>query len=219
MKARRANYDDELHGQAKARSTEPIEERTQSFAPSATPLRDDAQIPQGPPSQYAPANEALAFGCVVVGRDTQVSGTLQVPGTLRVEGRMAGRVEADEVIILSGGTISGEITCGHAVIFGTFRGDLDCTEELVVMRDAVVEGDLRYYKLVRAETGARLNCTLNYCEEPAPIHNMAPAMDRITPNFDNLPPGLEKEDHELAKEVLPLPTTLMSRLFGSSKPH
>lgn len=217
MKATRAHYNDELQGQTKARAAEQADERPHSFVPAPSPLHDDMQPTQGPPPHYAPANEALAFGCVVIGRDTQVSGALQVPGTLRVEGRMAGRVEADEVIILSGGTISGEITCGHAAIFGTFRGEIDCTEELVVMRDAVVEGDLRYYKLVRIETGARLNCTLNYCEEPAPIHNMAPAIDRITPNLDNLPPGLEMEGDESAKGGVSSPTTLMSRLFGSSK--
>lgn len=217
MKARRANYDEELPGQSQARAGLPAEERPFGFVTPTATIPAESQSQPPPPPQYVPANEALAFGCVVIGRDTQVVGTLYVPGTIRVEGRMSGKVEAAEVIILRGGTISGEITCGQAIIQGTFKGDVDCTEQLSIMGGAVVEGDLRYYRLVRVEAGARLNCSLKYCEEPAPMHNMAPALDRITPNFDNPPPGLEKDDHELAKEVLPLPTTLMSRIFGAGR--
>lgn len=82
--------------------------------------------PNNAMAPQAPANEPLAFGCLVVARDAHVTGVLAVPGSLRVEGRIDGEIDAAEVIVLPGGSIVGELRCGSANIQGTVRGVLRC---------------------------------------------------------------------------------------------
>lgn len=169
--------------------------RTGTMAPEAQSLESDL-----PP----PANEPLAYGCLVVGRDTHVTGSLSVPGTLRVEGRIDGEIEAGEIIVLSGGTIVGNVACDVGTIHGTLSGTLRCREQLVVMADATLEGDLVYHKDLRAEAGARLNCTLSYRSDPAP----APIHRVVT---------LEREEVRHAEEHTSQRASLMTRLFGAEK--
>lgn len=151
-----------------------------------------------------PANEPLAYGCLVVGRDTHVTGSLSVPGTLRVEGRVDGEIEAAEIIVLSGGTVVGNVSCEMGTIHGTLSGTLWCSDKLVIRAGATLEGDLTYHKDFRAEAGALLNCNLLYRNEPAP----APIHRAVT--FD-------REEIRYVEEHTQQRTSLMTRLFGTEK--
>lgn len=151
-----------------------------------------------------PANEPLAFGCLVVGRDAHFSGSVSVPGMLRVEGRIDGEIEAVELTVLPGGTIVGNVTCNVAVIHGTFSGTLDCAEQVVLVETAMIEGELTYHKDIQARSGARLNCTVTYRSEPLPIHRIAP-----TDREEQRLPTIDKDQQQR--------TSLMTRMFGTPR--
>lgn len=159
---------------------------------------------QDPPPLPPPANEALAFGCLVVGRDAHFTGSLTVPGTLRVEGRIDGEIEAHELTVLPGGMIVGNVTCNVAIIHGTLSGTLVCAEQAVLVETALMEGELTYHKDIEARPGALLNCTVTYRSELLPIHRIAPT-DREETRLH----AAEKEQQQR--------TSLMTRIFGTPR--
>jgi cytoskeletal protein CcmA (bactofilin family) len=154
-------------------------------------------------TQPAPANEPLAFGCLVVGRDTYVTGVLAVPGTLRIEGRVEGEIEAAEVIVLPGGSIVGELRCDSANIRGTVRGVLFCIERLNIEAQALVEGEVFYHKSLRVEAGATLNCSVSSQDDSAQVPRTRLSIEPNKP----APPDESQNDK----------VSLMSRMFGSTK--
>lgn len=167
---------------------------------SETDWSQQHSVPQQPPS-----NEPLAFGCLVVGRDVHVTGALSVPGSLRVEGRIDGEVEANELVILSGGTIVGDVVCDLAILHGTLSGTLQCAERLTVLSMATVEGEIVYHKELRVDSGAHLNCAVKFRSEPLPIHRAQPT---------------EREAHRPLAAQIPAEhqrASLMSRVFGASR--
>ena len=179
-------------------------------AGAETNLRSVRRSESSPPEAAPPleaANEALAFGCLVVGRDAHFAGALVVPGSLRVEGRIDATVEANDVTVLPGGMIVGEVICVNALVYGTLKGEIRCSERLSVATGGVVEGDIHYFNDLCVESGAILNCRLNFSEEPAPIHTLSASRESV-------PPALRAE---LDPELAPLSASLIARLFGSSK--
>lgn len=211
MNPQRAEYD-ELQGHTRAAVS--ADER--AFSPAPASPSPNAHTPP-PPLHQAPANEALAFGCLVVGRDVNIAGTLSVPGGVQVEGRIDGKVEATEIFVLPGGMLVGEVSCAHAIISGTFKGQLHCTEQLSIMRNAQVEGELHYFKDICVEAGATLNCTVRFREDPAPIHSITPNLDKIAPLVRSTTTFLAANERALVRDVVSMPSSLMTRLFGSSK--
>lgn len=202
-----------------------VEPRDERPAPAAASLgtlhgADRPAKPAPAPPPPTPANEALAYGCLVVGKDVHVAGSLTIPGSVRVEGRIDGKIDAGEVVVLAGGTIIGEIYCAQATLHGTVRGEIHCTERLTITANAIVEGEVHYYRDIAVASGAHsLNCTLTFREDPAPLHNMAPTLDKLAPIFDKSPPVDGTGERDLARELLPSQSSLMSRLFGSGKTH
>jgi len=221
MQAKRAEFGLE----SDARAGVAVEPRDESSAQAAASIgtlygadRPAKPAPTAPPQ--SPANEALAFGCLVVGKDVHVAGSITVPGIVRVEGRIDGKIDASEVVVLASGTIIGEIYCALATLHGTVRGEIHCTERLSITANAAVEGELHYYRDIAVASGAHsLNCALTFREDPAPLHNMAPTLDKLAPIFDKNPPVDGKDERDLARELLPSQNSLMSRLFGSSKTY
>lgn len=218
MQAKRAEFGLDSDARVAAAAIAAVEPRDERPAPAAASLgtlhgADRPAKPAPAPSPPTPANEALAYGCLVVGKDVHVAGSLTVPGSVRVEGRIDGKIDAGEVVVLAGGTIIGEIYCAQATLHGTVRGEIHCTERLTITANAVVEGELHYYRDIAVASGAHsLNCTLTFREDPAPLHNMAPALDKLAP-VDGT------GERDLARELLPSQSSLMSRLFGSGKTH
>lgn len=204
MKAKRADYGSEDQGVAYIPTqfaaaggtayAPPGEGSAGGFAPEP-PQTAAAALPP-------PANEPLAYGCLVVGRDTHVNGVLSVPGTLRVEGRIDGEIEATEVVVLSGGVIIGNVTCEAGRIHGTLSGTLRCSEDLVILPNAVVEGEIDYRKDLRVEPGAQLNCTVRYRSDMTPLPRMAPA---------------DREDERRTEDYRQQRASLLTRIFGAEK--
>lgn len=169
--------------------------------------------------QQTSANEEFAFGCLLIGRDVNLTGTVSVPGTLRLEGRIDGKVEAAELIVLPGGVLVGDASCARALVGGALKGQIHCTEQLNILSNAQVDGEIHYYKDIRVETGATLNCVVSFSEAPAPLHGIAPSLDKITPLVQSTTTFLAASERELVRDVVPMPASLMTRLFGSHKTH
>lgn len=217
MKAKLVDFEPENSGIADTRpssASDRREDRTLGWNASAATEREESKAVETPPRQ-APANEALAFGCLVVGRDVKVAASVTVPGSVRVEGRIDGRVEAAEIIVLPGGMLVGEAYCVQAVVHGTLRGEIHCAEQLTVLADANIEGEVNYAKDLLVEAGAILNCTVSYRDEPTPIRNIIPALDEIAHTANGS--AQFSGERELARDAVPLPASFMKRLLGSSK--
>lgn len=229
MKAKRTEYD--LDEDERSQFTPPPyelrdERGAASTAAHAATNRFRPSEPQSAEAPQPAANEALAFGCLVVGRDAHFAGTLDVPGVLHVEGRVDATIKATEIKVLPGGTLVGEASCVEAQVHGTLKGGISCSERLAVLAGAIVEGDIHYFRDLCVESGAKLNCTLNFHPDPAPIQPAplqpaAPILDSLADIRHRSPPGFpedwREDKRELAREIAPLPASLMSRLFGSNK--
>lgn len=150
----------------------------------------------------SPANEPLAFGCLVIGKDVMVSGSISAPGSVRVEGRIDGEIEAADVLVLLGGTVVGEVVCETSTIDGTLRGSVVCSEQMMVSSSAKIEGDLQYHKELVVKAGAQINAMVNHRADPAPLHRV------IAP---------EKNEHRVISEQREARASLMARMFGSTK--
>jgi len=214
MKVRRIDHDDEPQGLDSPRFADPADGRPFGVIPPPSGSQNVAS-----PIEQAPANEEFAFGCLFIGRDVNLTGTVSVPGTLRVEGRVDGKVEAAEIIVLPGGILVGEASCTRALLGGTLKGQIHCTEQLNILSTAQVEGEINYYKDIRVDAGATLNCVVTFSEAPAPMHGIAPSLDKIAPLVQSTTTFLAASERELVRDVVPMPASLMTRLFGSHKTH
>lgn len=207
MKAKRADYRFDDPGVEYATTSSALEEPGEpaSVMKSAVAQERFAALvdANNAPAQPVPANEPLAFGCLVVGRDAHLTGVLTVPGMLRVEGRVDGEIDAAEVIVLPGGTIVGELRCDSASIRGTVRGVLRCIERLNIEAQALVEGDVFYHKSLCVEAGATLNCSASYQDDSAQLPRTRLPIEPSKPT----PPDEGNSDK----------VSLMSRMFGSTK--
>jgi cytoskeletal protein CcmA (bactofilin family) len=207
MKAKRADYRFDTPGieypATPSAFEEPREAETVSTPAGAQERFTALADPNNAMAPQAPANEPLAFGCLVVGRDAHVTGVLAVPGTLRVEGRIDGEIDAAEVIVLAGGSIVGELRCDSANIQGTVRGVLRCIEHLDIKGRALVEGDVFYHKGLCVEAGATLNCSMTYQDDSTQV-------PRTRLPIEPSRPAPHDEGH--SDKV-----SLMSRMFGSTK--
>lgn len=207
MKAQRADYRFDTPGinypATPSAFEEPRESETVSTPAGARERFTALADPNNAMAPQAPANEPLAFGCLVVGRDAHVTGVLAIPGILRVEGRVDGEIDAAEVIVLPGGIIVGELRCDSANIQGTVRGVLRCIERLNIEAQALVEGDVFYHKSLCVEAGATLNCSVSYQDDSA---------QRPRTRLPIEPSKLTPPDEGHSDKV-----SLMSRMFGSTK--
>ena len=97
----------------------------------------------------------------VIGADTVVSGEVHATQDLVVHGRVDGAIRADAVLFIEAdGVVEATVTANHAVIAGTFQGDLDCMEALEVTESGRIHGNVRAPRMLIAD-GAILNAEIS----------------------------------------------------------
>jgi len=123
----------------------------------------------GKKKQQKPRRPAGHFDTLVSSR-TSVEGDVTFSGGLHVDGRVKGKVIAedgsDAVLRLSEvGEITGDIVAPHVIINGTVNGDVYASNHLELAEKAAINGNV-YYNLIEMAMGATVNGNLVHQREP-----------------------------------------------------
>ncbi len=90
----------------------------------------------------------------IVGKDTVITGTVDVKGALRVDGSVKGKILcSDCVTIGSTGLVEAEIEADSAIVAGRMVGNIVASEKVELQAKCEMEGDLKTKSLV-IEQGA-----------------------------------------------------------------
>ncbi len=115
----------------------------------------------------------------IVGKDTVITGTIDVKGALRVDGTVKGKIiSSDCVTVGAGGLVEAEVEADSAVIAGHMVGDIKTTQKIELQAKCEMEGDLKTKSLV-IEQGAVFCGACN--------------MKDTKPDLGFLPPDLPKK--------------------------
>lgn len=88
----------------------------------------------------------------IIGRDTQLKGTINAGGTVRIDGQVEGEIVAKgDVVIGETGTITASLQARNATIAGTVRGNADVTDKLELTPTAKLFGDIKTGVLIIGE--------------------------------------------------------------------
>ena len=99
----------------------------------------------------------------LIGKDTTISGTLDVSGTLRVDGVVKGEVNVSDTIAIGPtGRVDANVKTKNAVVSGSLKGNIHASERIELQAKANITGDLVTKSLV-IEQGAIFhgNCKMN----------------------------------------------------------
>jgi len=90
----------------------------------------------------------------IIGKDTVITGTLDVKGALRVDGTVKGKVICSDCVTVGAtGVVEAEIEANTAIIAGHMIGNVTTTEQIELQAKCEMEGDIRAKSLV-IEQGA-----------------------------------------------------------------
>jgi cytoskeletal protein CcmA (bactofilin family) len=90
----------------------------------------------------------------IIGKDSVITGTIDVKGPLRIDGRVKGQVHSsDTVTVGATGELEAEINCKVAAIAGKVIGNVIASEKVELQAKAEITGDLKTKSLV-IEQGA-----------------------------------------------------------------
>ena len=104
----------------------------------------------------------------LIGPQVVVRGDFQFSGGLYVEGRIVGKVTANEgeravLILAENGSIEGEVRAPVVMIDGRLDGDVHATERVELASKARVQGNV-HYRIVEMSAGAQLTGRLIHAD-------------------------------------------------------
>lgn len=100
------------------------------------------------------SNEMDGSMNTIIGKDTVITGTIDVKGGLRVDGTAKGKVICDEAITIgSTGIVESEIEANTIIIAGRLIGNINAAEKVELQAKCEVEGDIHTKSLI-IEQGA-----------------------------------------------------------------
>ena len=119
----------------------------------------------------------------IIGKDTVITGTLDIKGALRVDGTVIGKViSSDCVTIGASGTVEAEIESNTAVIAGKLSGNVHATEKIELQAKCEMSGDLKTKSLV-IEQGA-IFCGACNMKEGQSEFGFAPPQVAVEPEVE-----------------------------------
>jgi len=106
----------------------------------------------------------------LIGPRVVIRGDVQFSGGLYVEGKILGKITAEEgsaavLTISEQGLIDGEVHAPVVVIAGNLHGDIHASERVELSPTAKVQGNV-YYKVVEMAAGATLTGRLIHADAP-----------------------------------------------------
>ncbi|PXX89003.1 cell shape determination protein CcmA [Marinobacter vulgaris] len=106
----------------------------------------------------------------LVSTRTTVEGDVHFSGGLHVDGKIRGRVVAEEggdavLRVSEVGSVEGDIVAPHVIINGMVHGDVYASTHLELAEKASIHGNV-YYNLIEMAMGASVNGSLVHQSEP-----------------------------------------------------
>ena len=106
----------------------------------------------------------------LIGPRVVLRGDITFSGGLYVEGKVVGKIVADEgtaavLTIAAQGSIEGEVRAPVVVIAGQLRGDVHASERVELAANARVQGNI-YYKVVEMAAGSMITGRLIHADVP-----------------------------------------------------
>ncbi len=96
----------------------------------------------------------------VIGRGSEMTGTVSSPGMIRVEGSCKGTLRSEkDVVVARDARMDGDIDAGSVVIAGTLNGTIVSRGLVALSASARVTGDIRAHSF-RMEEGAFFDGTV-----------------------------------------------------------
>jgi len=99
-------------------------------------------------------NEVDGLMNTIIGKDTVITGELNIKGALRVDGTVKGKVICSDCVTVGAtGTVEAEIEANTAIIAGHVMGNINTSEKIELQAKCEMDGDLKTKSLV-IEQGA-----------------------------------------------------------------
>ncbi len=98
-----------------------------------------------------------AFINSFIGEGTRFEGNIKLSGLLRIDGDFVGKIDTEgKVLIGKSGRAECSISARTVVIGGVVKGDIVCSEKLVILSSGIVLGNVHTPKMI-VEEGVILN--------------------------------------------------------------
>ncbi|HHW01380.1 MAG TPA: polymer-forming cytoskeletal protein [Thermoanaerobacterales bacterium] len=90
----------------------------------------------------------------ILGSGTEFNGKIKAAGILRIEGKVEGEIESTgDVIITENGVVNADIKARHAVIAGTYSGNVWLEGKIEIRSTGKVIGDIKVASIVIEDGG------------------------------------------------------------------
>ena len=132
-------------------------------------------------------NETEGLMDTIIGKDTLITGTLDVKGALRVDGSVKGKIICTDCVTVGAtGIVEAEIESDSAIIAGRMVGNVVTTEKIELQAKCEMEGDLRTKSLI-IEQGAVFCGACNMKDTKPNLGFLAPNAKKepVTKNSDS----------------------------------
>lgn len=88
----------------------------------------------------------------IIGQGTTVIGEIKSKGTVRIEGKVSGRVQCDDtVVVQESGRVKADLHAGQVVISGEVEGSVCADERLEITANGKLTGDITAPRIAIAE--------------------------------------------------------------------
>lgn len=104
----------------------------------------------------------------IVGKATVVTGNMVIQNSLRVDGKVKGKIEVtDTVIVGKEGVVEGEIQAKDVLVGGKIVGNISASSKVLLESNAKVFGDIKASQLV-VDEGALFDgqCSMKNNDKP-----------------------------------------------------
>lgn len=120
--------------------------------------------------KHRPSRDGQAVE-TLIGPHVTIHGDIHFRGGLYVEGRIVGKVQAEDgaaamLVLAEQGSIEGEVRAPVVAINGRLEGDVHASEKVELARNARVHGNI-HYKVVEMSAGAQLTGRLVHVDAAA----------------------------------------------------
>ncbi|MCP4569419.1 MAG: polymer-forming cytoskeletal protein [FCB group bacterium] len=120
----------------------------------------------------------------IIGKDSVITGTIDVKGPLRIDGKVKGQViSTDTVTIGAGGELEAEVQCKISVVSGRVNGNIIATEKVELQAKAEISGDIKTKSLI-IEQGAIFCGSCNMKNLETGLNKYADAADKARKDKD-----------------------------------
>ena len=129
------------------------------------------------------SNEGNGLMNTIIGKDTVITGTLDIKGALRVDGTVKGKIICSDCVTVGAtGTVEADIEANTAVVAGRMLGNVYTSDKIELQAKCEMEGDIKTKSLV-IEQGAVFCGACN--------------MKNQSPDLSFLPPQEGKKDDKV----------------------